>query len=169
MKRLVKIRGLDLRIVDSKRLYPGFGDDMKVFVYFVLFIVTFSVPLIAQSTPVQLNFEVDGKRKKQKFSVTFSAHGSNFNAKKTEKGFLVPIEILQFESFAVIFSSKKYHLEFNPVFRKDLDAVWTLGVDNPPFERDNTSSESYDGVSKLKYLRIRPLAAGTSSFLVVRE
>lgn len=146
------------------------GVNMKNLFCLILVAICFSGLATAQAPRVQLKFEVDGKPKTQMFKVTFVTKESTFEAKNIDDGFVVPNEILDCDSFGVKFVSKKYSFYFQPVFRKDLDAVWTVGIDNKPFEKDNISSdESYDKVSRLKFLRIRPLNEGIASILVVRE
>jgi hypothetical protein len=137
---------------------------------FVFFLVIFlSTQTTAQSKTVHLTFKYEEKIRKEKFDVTFYEDGVAFTTKRTKGGFLVPNEILKFEKLSVGLVSKKYKLFFAPIFMRDLDSDWTIGIDNKPFHLDNINVESsYDNVTTLQYLSFRPKGDGFGTRLVVK-
>ena len=128
-----------------------------------------STQALAQPRIVVFDFEVDGKQVEQEFKVIFEAKEKKFEAKSGTHHFIVPAELQHQKSFAVHFISEKYHLFFDALFIKDLNAHWTIGVDHKPFERDNlNSSISYDNVCVLDYLGIKPNDGAVATRIITK-
>ena len=137
------------------------------FVFFL--VILLSIQATAQSKIVHLTFKYEEKIRKEKFDVTFYESGAAFKTKRTKDGFLVPNEVLNFEKLSVVLVSKNHKLFFAPIFMRDLDSDWTVGIDNKPFHLDNINVESsYDDVTTLQYLSFRPKGDGFGTRLVVK-
>lgn len=145
---------------------------IKVSTFLVISTICFlfiSTQSLAQSRIVVFDFKVDGKQVEQEFKVLFEVNGKKFEAKSGKDHFVIPAELHHQKTFAVHFISEKYHLLFDAVFLKDLNAKWTIGIDHKPFERDNlNSSISYDKVCVLNYLGITPNDGGIATRIVTK-
>lgn len=117
---------------------------------------------------IDFSFEVDGKPVKQNFKVIFYFEGNEYESRIAKGRLSVPLELAGAANITgVRFSSKKYDISFSPLFHKDLDAKWTLGIDTKPFNVDNTyTSEPYENVQRIQYLRVRPRKGDYSWVLV---
>lgn len=126
----------------------------------LFFSLLFIGDLVAQDKKVEFRFEVDGKPVRQKFKVQLDIDGKIIEAKLSKNGFYLPLEFQHCktcEIFAVRFTSKKYILAFDGVYRKNFDSNWVLGIDNRPFDVDNINiSTSYENIRTLHYLGFRP-------------
>lgn len=127
----------------------------------------------AQETEIAFSFEIDGKPITQKFKVLFDVGGKIVEAKSSENGFYVPSEFRdcndECDILAVRFTSRKYVLAFDGVYRKDLNADWVLGIDNKPFDPDKvTLTEQDKDVRVIHYLNFRPKDGTIATGLKVR-
>ena len=95
----------------------------------------------AQTSPVRVKFEVDGKELRQPLRIFIAAHWDEFKPPIIEPsvkdgGFVLPPELsgLKFEEVSVRVVCGKYTLEFTEVEIAKLTGVVTFGVDRKPFD-----------------------------------
>ena len=95
----------------------------------------------AQTSPVRVKFEVDGKELQKPLRIFIAAHWDEFKPPIIEPtvkdgGFVVPPELsgLKFEEVSVRVVCGKYTLEFTEVEVAKLTGAVTFGVDRKPFD-----------------------------------
>jgi hypothetical protein len=95
----------------------------------------------AQTSPVRVKFEVDGKELNEPLRIFFAAHWDEFKPPIIEPpvkdgGFIFPPELsgLKFEEVSVRVVCGKYTLEFTEVELAKLNGALTFGVDYKPFD-----------------------------------
>ncbi len=127
------------------------------FVMFALSVVLFAGEGVAQAKWVKFVFEVDKKPVKEKFKVLLYLDGKAVEPKMCDDNFMVPPEVEGRENVGVRFLSEKYDLYFDPIYVKDFKTDWTVGVDNPPFEKENTNPErSYEKIELIRFIKFNP-------------
>jgi hypothetical protein len=94
----------------------------------------------AQTSPVRVRFEVDGKELKQPLRILFAAHWDEFKPPIIEPpvkdgGFTLPpaLDGLKFDEVSLRVVCGKYTLEFTEVEVAKLSGALTFGVDHKPF------------------------------------
>lgn len=102
----------------------------------------------ASADGVKVKFEVDGDEVKQKFKVMLYANDQVIEPVVTRNKFTVPPEIKNNERVNVRFLSGKYDLFFNSIHVSAFETAWIVGVDNKPFDKENTASEEPDPPDK---------------------
>lgn len=112
---------------------------------------------IAQVKCVKFAFEVDAKPVKEKLKILLYLDGKSVEPRMCDDGFIVPAEVEGRENVGVRFLSKNYDLYFDPIYVKDFKTDWTVGVDNPPFEKENTNPErNYENIALIRYIKFEP-------------
>lgn len=110
----------------------------------------------AQTNCVKVKFEVDGKEVKQKFKVVLYVSDKVIEPSVSETGFTVPPEIKEGDEVKVRFLSGEYDLFFDSLHSSKFGTDWVVGVDNKPFDKENTEPEepAPDGkeLSKIYYI-----------------
>jgi hypothetical protein len=101
----------------------------------------FSNTANAQTDPIKVQFEVDGKEVHQSFRIEISLNGLVLKPKIEKGSFLFPPELLSQEKVNLRFISGKYDLSFENIPVKNFSGGLTFGVDNKPFEEENLPSE----------------------------
>ncbi|HEX8560408.1 MAG TPA: hypothetical protein VF668_20100 [Pyrinomonadaceae bacterium] len=105
-------------------------------------------PAGAQTDLVKVKFEVDGDEVRQKFKVLLYLDDKVIEPAVSEGGFIAPPEVRSDERVNVRFLSGGYELFFNSVHAAAFGTDWVVGVDNKPFDRENTASEEPDPAGK---------------------
>jgi hypothetical protein len=98
-------------------------------------------PAGAQINSMKVKFEVDGKEVKQKFKVMLYIDGEAIEPPVSEGGFIAPPEVRNSQKIGVRFLSGEYDLFFDPVRESAFGTDWIVGVDNKPFDEENSASE----------------------------
>ncbi len=95
----------------------------------------------AQTRPVQVKFEVDGKELQRPLRIFIAAHWDEFKPPIIEPsvkdgGFVLPPELsgLKFDEVSVRVVCDKYTLEFTEVEVAKLTGAVTFGIDRKPFD-----------------------------------
>ena len=121
-------------------------------------LVLFTSHAAAQNEEIKFSFEIDGKPVKEHFKVVFYLNDTEFVAKTKKDRLFVPLELVGTKTITgVRFISRKYDLYFNPIFSKDLNADWVVGIDTPPFDTENTDDPANpnDDLGQINYLKVR--------------
>lgn len=105
-------------------------------------------PVKAQTDYVKVKFEVDGREVKQKFKIMLYVNNQVIEPMVSENGFTTLPEIRSSEKVNVRFVSGEYNLFFDSVDISAFDTDWIVGVDNKPFDKENTASEEPDPPGK---------------------
>jgi len=95
----------------------------------------------AQRRSVDVTFEVDGKEVDQEFRILLYVDNKVIEPTRVGKSFVVPPELKDHEKVHVRFLSGKYDLSFDPVYAPKFETRWVVGIDNPPFDSENTDAE----------------------------
>lgn len=95
----------------------------------------------AQTNCVKVKFEVDGKEIKQKFKVLLYVNDKVIEPSVSENGFTVPPEIKEGDEVKVRFLSGEYDLFFDSLHSSKFGTDWVVGVDNKPFDKENTEPD----------------------------
>ena len=127
----------------------------------------------AQSRIVKIRrFEVDGKPVHKQFKVLLYIDGKVIKPVRIGNGFIVPSEVDHHGNIGVRFISERYNLFFQPVDNSKFDTDWIVGVDNKPFDEENTASQDADprqqelvGIYYLEFLSKK----GLDTRMVVKE
>jgi hypothetical protein len=105
-------------------------------------------PATTQSDRVKVKFEVDGNEIKQKFKVMLYVDDQVIEPVMSRNRFMVPPEIKNNEWVNVRFLSGGYDLYFGAIHVSAFETAWIVGVDNKPFDKENTASEEPEPVDK---------------------
>jgi len=102
----------------------------------------------AQTSCVKVKFEIDGIEVDQKFKVLVHINNEVIEPSIVGKGFIVPPDLKNHETVGVQFLSGEYDLFFESVHKSAFETDWIVGVDKPPFDNENISSEKPDPPGK---------------------
>ena len=139
----------------------------RIFLFLTTLIVGSSLTF-GQAHEVQYSFKIDGADVNERFIITVFLGDQEYTAKSVKGRFWLPPEVSGVDRFAIRFASKTYRLFFDPVFYRDTTSIWRIGIDNPPFEKENvTSGRCYDNVSTMHYLGLTPRGDGMANRIVV--
>ena len=126
----------------------------------------------AQTERVKVKFEEDGKEVDDEFKLLFYVNGKEFKPTLLEKSFVVPPELGNYETVDVRFQSGAYDLFFESVYLTKFKTDWAVGVDNPPFDKDNTASDEPTPPDRelriLYYIDFTPKSKGDGTRMVVK-
>jgi hypothetical protein len=126
----------------------------------------------AQSQCVNVKFEVDGKEVDQKFRVLLYVDNRVIGPTVVGKSFIVPPELKDQEKVNVRFLSGEYDLFFESVYLTKFNTDWVVGVDTPPFDNENITSENPDPPGKtlsvIWYIDFVPKDKGDGTRVVVK-
>ena len=118
---------------------------------------------------IPLAFEIDGTRIAAKPKVWFVVGSRQFRARVKNGVLVVPVNVVQQDEFGLRVTLKGNEMSFMGLTANDLNASWTIGIDNRPFEKDDISlSYDYTGLSRVYLLSIRPAVKGISTVLISR-
>ena len=106
---------------------------------------------MAQSEMVKVNFEIDGKEVREKFTIMIYTGDKIIEPCIGEDGFVVPPEVKKYEKVGVRFLSAGHDLYFDSVYRSKFETDWVVGVDRKPFAPENLSSPRSRKKTKLIY------------------
>jgi hypothetical protein len=149
---------------------------MRIKKLFALVLVCCSVMLVnpvkAQTDCVKVKFEVDGKDVNQKFKIILYVNNEVIEPPVSANGFTVPPEIKSSEKVNVRFLSGEYDLLFESVYVPKFKTDWTIGIDKPPFDKENIASENPDPPNKelliIYYIDFVPKNKGDGTRMVVK-
>lgn len=99
------------------------------------------VPVKAGPKWVKVKFEVDGAALNEQFKVIIYAKELKLEPDVVGSTLAVPPELKDYETVDVRFLCGKYDLFFEDIHTAAFDADWIVGVDNKPFDKENTDSE----------------------------
>jgi len=108
---------------------------------FAFFVLMWVNSAIAQTNPIKIRFEIDGKHVHQPFRIEISRNGLVLRPKITNGAFVFPPELLADEKVNLRFISGKHDLYFENVPLKTFNDI-TIGVDNKPFAEGNLPIEA---------------------------
>jgi hypothetical protein len=118
----------------------------------------------AQTDPISVKFEVDGKEVHQPFNIQISLNGLVLEPEIRNSGFVFPPEFLNQEKVNVRFISGKYNLFYEGVYMTKFNGEMVFGLENLPAGEDcNRTKPSPDAKPMMIYwLEFHPKnAAGT--------
>jgi hypothetical protein len=125
-----------------------------------------------QTDCVRLKFEVDGKEVEGKFKILLYLGDKTIEPTLDGKSFIVPSEVKSENKIDVRFLADQYDLLFKSVDKSAFKTDWTVGVDNKPFDEENTASEVPDPREKdlliIYYINFTPKGKGAMTRLVVK-
>ena len=118
---------------------------------------------------IPLTFEIDGTRIAAKPKVWFVVGSSQIKARVENGVLVVPMNVVQQDKFGLRVTLKGNEMSFMGLTANDLNASWTIGIDNRPFEKDDISlSYDYTGLSRVYLLSIKPIGEGIGWVLISR-
>lgn len=120
----------------------------------------------AQSESAKIvRFEIDGKEVKRTYKVFFRLNDKWIESKKTSTGFMIPTELRNNESLAVLITLGKYKLEFSEMHNSKFNEKWVIGIDNKPFSEENAYLIDSRTVKRAYYINFVGSALETRLFI----
>ena len=131
---------------------------MKKLFFIPLLLLLSSNVLFAQNRETRVtSIEIDSKPISTSYKVYFSSGEEELiEAKRTKDGFIIPDVIDLTRNQTVVFTFKKYRLEFTNLKPRDFDGKWKIGIDLEPFnpellETDNPKNIAFIYFAELDF------------------
>ena len=112
----------------------------------------------AQSKPIKVKFEVDGKENSHPFRIEISHNGIVIKSKIADRRCVFPPEFIDHEKVDLRFISVKYDLLFEGVYLAKFQCDMVFGVDNKPCDKENIPTGPLGGkeLRFIYYVRFEP-------------
>ena len=113
-------------------------------------------------------FEINEKEARNDYRVFLYAHGTEFEAKRTPDGFVVPDELRNERTLDVRIVMEKYKLVFNSIHISSFAEEWRIGIrTKKPFaeEFDITGNES----KTIRFIYYLDVDAGRNIYMIFKN
>ncbi|HKO98274.1 MAG TPA: hypothetical protein VJU86_14850 [Pyrinomonadaceae bacterium] len=108
----------------------------------------------AQPTSTKIvEFTIDNKQVKRPFQVFLYAGGKEFEAKRTENGFVIPRELRGDQNIVTKIRVGKYELNFGEIPRDKFGLDWQVEIDTKPFSTGRLTREEAKRTRLVYFLR----------------
>jgi hypothetical protein len=127
---------------------------MKSILWLAISFMLLSVAANAQPASTRIvGFTIDTKDVKQPFRVFLYAGGKEFEATRTQNGFLIPRELLGNPEIVTKIRVGKYELNFGGIPRDKFELDWQIEIDTKPFSIGRLTREEAKRTRFIYFLR----------------
>jgi hypothetical protein len=131
-------------------------------------VASLAITVSAQSKSVRFKIEVDGKPIKSETKIILYFGDEKIEPITSGNSFLLPPQLQKYERVNVRFISGKYNLLFESIYLSKFEGEWVIGVDNKPFDKENsTSAQPGRPIKQIYYINFNPLHGDGTRMVVI--